>query len=117
MPRLARLDAAGVLHHIMIRGIERRKILKDDKDRRNLIDRIKGDERMSGESDFASEVLCQAGENFERSYELKRQGYALKRVEQKVIGIFSIERDDIYSKGCRISSSRSKKPILLLGGL
>jgi hypothetical protein len=27
MPRLARLDAAGVLHHIMIRGIERRKIL------------------------------------------------------------------------------------------
>ena len=27
MPRLARLDAAGVLDHIMIRGIERRKIL------------------------------------------------------------------------------------------
>ena len=27
MPRLARLDAPGVLHHIMIRGIERRKIV------------------------------------------------------------------------------------------
>jgi hypothetical protein len=26
MPRQARLDAPGVLHHIMIRGIERRKI-------------------------------------------------------------------------------------------
>ena len=26
MPRTARLDAPGVLHHIMIRGIERRKI-------------------------------------------------------------------------------------------
>ncbi len=26
MPGLARLDAPGVLHHIMIRGIERRKI-------------------------------------------------------------------------------------------
>ena len=27
MSRLARLDAPGVLHHIIIRGIERRKIL------------------------------------------------------------------------------------------
>ena len=26
MPRQARLDAPGVLHHIMVRGIERRKI-------------------------------------------------------------------------------------------
>jgi len=26
MPRLARLDAPGVLHHVIIRGIERRKI-------------------------------------------------------------------------------------------
>jgi hypothetical protein len=30
MPRLARLDAPGVLHHIIIRGIERRAIFKDD---------------------------------------------------------------------------------------
>jgi len=40
MPRLARLDAPGVLHHIIIRGIERRKIFRDDKDRDNLIDRL-----------------------------------------------------------------------------
>jgi putative transposase len=40
MPRLARLDAPGVLHHIIIRGIERRKIFSDDKDRDNLIDRL-----------------------------------------------------------------------------
>ncbi len=40
MPRLARLDAPGVLHHIIIRGIERRKIFKDDKDRDDLIDRL-----------------------------------------------------------------------------
>ncbi len=38
MPRLARLDAPGVLHHIIIRGIERRKIFRDDKD--NLVDRL-----------------------------------------------------------------------------
>jgi len=40
MPRIARLDTPGLLHHVMIRGIERRKIFKDDKDRENLIERL-----------------------------------------------------------------------------
>jgi len=35
MPRLARLDAPDVLHHIIIRGIERRNIFRD-----NFIDRL-----------------------------------------------------------------------------
>jgi len=30
MPRLARLDAPGVLHHIIIRGIERRAVFRKD---------------------------------------------------------------------------------------
>jgi hypothetical protein len=34
MPRQARLDAPGVLQHVMARGIERRKIFKDNKDRK-----------------------------------------------------------------------------------
>ncbi|RJP58939.1 MAG: transposase, partial [Deltaproteobacteria bacterium] len=40
MPRIARLDTPGLLHHVMIRGIERRKIFTDDKDRENFIDRL-----------------------------------------------------------------------------
>ena len=40
MPRLARLDAPGVLHHIIIRGIERRKIFRDDRDRENFLERM-----------------------------------------------------------------------------
>jgi len=40
MPRLARLDAPGVLHHVIIRGIERRFIFKDDNDRNNFMERI-----------------------------------------------------------------------------
>ena len=40
MPRTARLDTPGLLHHIMIRGIERRKIFNDDKDRENIIERL-----------------------------------------------------------------------------
>jgi putative transposase len=33
MPRQARLDTPGALHHVMIRGLERRKIFWDDEDR------------------------------------------------------------------------------------
>jgi len=40
MPRLARLDAPGVLHHLMIRGIERRKIFWNDEDRADFLDRL-----------------------------------------------------------------------------
>ncbi len=40
MPRLARLDAPWVLHHVMGRGIERRKIFWNDKDRVDFIDRL-----------------------------------------------------------------------------
>jgi len=40
MPRLARLDAPGVLHHVMGRGIERRKIFRSDSDRSDFIERL-----------------------------------------------------------------------------
>ena len=40
MPRAARLDAPGVLHHIMGRGIEKRKIFLDDRDRIDFINRL-----------------------------------------------------------------------------
>ncbi|MGD0919327.1 MAG: transposase [Thermodesulfobacteriota bacterium] len=42
MPRLARLDAPGVFHHIIIRGIERRKIFRDNRDRENFLERLGG---------------------------------------------------------------------------
>jgi REP element-mobilizing transposase RayT len=40
MPRKARIDAPGALHHIIVRGIERRKIFEDDTDRINFLDRL-----------------------------------------------------------------------------
>jgi hypothetical protein len=35
MPRKARIDAPGALHHIIVRGIEGGKIFLDDFDRNN----------------------------------------------------------------------------------
>ena len=40
MPRQPRLDASGVLQHVMARGIERRKIFWDDKDRTSFLERF-----------------------------------------------------------------------------
>jgi REP element-mobilizing transposase RayT len=40
MPRKSRIDAPGALHHIIVRGIERRKIFYDDNDRDNFLDRL-----------------------------------------------------------------------------
>jgi len=40
MPRKARVDAPGALHHIIIRGIERKPLFKDKIDYGNFIDRL-----------------------------------------------------------------------------
>jgi REP element-mobilizing transposase RayT len=40
MPRKARIDAPGALHHIIVRGIERKAIFKDRTDRANFLRRL-----------------------------------------------------------------------------
>jgi len=78
MPRQARIDAPGALRHVICRGIERRKIFRDNQDRRDLIGgglirssggwqvlkdlrkegiHFKSDERILGGSDFVKSVL------------------------------------------------------------
>ena len=40
MPRGPRLDAPGTWHHVIVRGIERRKIVDSDKDREDFVARL-----------------------------------------------------------------------------
>jgi REP element-mobilizing transposase RayT len=40
MPRQARLDAPDTLHHVMVRGLERRAIFRDDTDRADFVARL-----------------------------------------------------------------------------
>jgi len=42
MPRGPRLDASGVLHHVMVRGIERRPLFRDNEDRDDFVNRLAG---------------------------------------------------------------------------
>lgn len=40
MPRGARLDSPGTLHHVIMRGIEQKEIVRDDRDRKNFLTRM-----------------------------------------------------------------------------
>ena len=40
MPRGPRLDAPGILHHVLVRGIERRAIFRDERDRTDFLRRL-----------------------------------------------------------------------------
>ncbi len=40
MPRLTRLDAAGTLHHVIVRKIEKRRIVGDRTERQALASRM-----------------------------------------------------------------------------
>ncbi|MDI6687945.1 MAG: transposase [Desulfobacterales bacterium] len=50
MPRKSRIDAPGALHHIIVRGIERRQIFEADADRDNFLSRL-GDILTETETD------------------------------------------------------------------
>ena len=40
MPRQARLDAPGTLHHVIIRGIEKKNIVTNQYDRKDFVERL-----------------------------------------------------------------------------
>jgi putative transposase len=61
--------------------------------------RIKGDERVLGESDFVLEVLSQAEESMDRQYELKSLGYDIERLEERVAELYGIPREELYMRG------------------
>ena len=53
MPRQARLDAPGALHHVMIKGIEGRKIVNNDQDRDEFVYRLGTIATQTGTSIYA----------------------------------------------------------------
>jgi REP element-mobilizing transposase RayT len=61
-------------------------------------DRMKGDERILGNGDFVMNVLSEANERVDRRYELKSRGYDLDRVERRVLEIYEMDREELYSK-------------------
>lgn len=57
MPRQARLDFPGTLHHVICRGIEKREIITDDKDKNNFVERMGSIADKTGTSVYAWALL------------------------------------------------------------
>ena len=57
MPRKSRIDYPGALHHIMVRGIERRKIFSDKKDKQLFIKRLGAVLTNTGTNCFAFALM------------------------------------------------------------
>ena len=57
MPRQARLDAPGTLHHVMIRGIEGKAIFRDNRDRKDFVSRLGTLSRETGSRILAWALL------------------------------------------------------------
>ena len=62
-------------------------------------ERLKGDERILGDSDFVKEVLEFSGEKLERTYQLKVQGYGRDELARRAASLFGLEAEVIFTPG------------------
>ncbi len=51
-----------------------------------------------GDGDFVMDILSEANERIDRRYELKSLGYDLDKIEQRVLEIYQLEKQEFYSK-------------------
>ena len=61
--------------------------------------RVKGDERILGDSDFVLNVLKAADEQFEKRYALKAQGFNFEKTVRRVAEVLGMEPNDVVAMG------------------
>jgi hypothetical protein len=57
--------------------------------------RLKGDERILGNSDFVEDVLKSSQESFEQKYELKARGFSFDAVRERVAEVIGIKPEEV----------------------
>ena len=60
---------------------------------------IMSDERILGNSEFVDSVISQSQEHYERRHQLKRQGFDLNCIAERVSEVLEVELDEVFSKG------------------
>ena len=75
MPRRARLDAPGALHHVIARGIEKHRIVNDVTDRNNFVNRLGGLSAATDTNIYAWALLTNNSHILLRSSELGLFGF------------------------------------------
>ena len=70
--------------------------------------RQKADERILGDGDFVESVLKEAGEQFERRYELKAKGYDFDAVVERVVKLLGMKSHQVLTNSKRKESVRAR---------
>jgi putative transposase len=60
---------------------------------------IMSDERILGDSDFVDSVISQSEEDYERKHKVRRRGYDLDRLAERVSEVIGMEPDEVFIKG------------------
>jgi hypothetical protein len=63
--------------------------------------RVKGDERILGDTDFVETVLKEANEKLERRLRLKAVGFNLEQVAERVAAVMDIPQELVWEKSRR----------------
>lgn len=108
MPRRSRIDAPGALHHIIVRGIERKPIFIDDADRNHFLERL---ENVLGDGDFVEDVLQYCRDAYDQKYELKLKGYDFDAIVSRVAEVLGIDTAEVLSPG--MNNKYINVPIIL----
>jgi len=74
------------------------------KDRDNMM----SDERILGDSDFVDSIISQSEEQYERRHQLKRKGFDLHRIAERVAEVLEVDTDEVYSKGRQSRKVRAR---------
>ena len=64
-------------------------------------DRVNGDERILGDSDFVEGVLKKANEQLERRYQLRCEGLTLEKIAERVAKVLEIPVEIVWEKNRR----------------
>ena len=66
------------------------------------------DERVLGNADFIDSVISRSKEQYERRCKLKRLGYDLDRVAERVAAVLDVEPCEIFSRGRQARKAKAR---------
>ena len=103
MPRQSRIDFPGALHHIMVRGIERRKIFSDTKDKQSFINRLGTVLSDTGTNCFAFALM-------DNHFHLLLQtgGNSISRVMQSLLTGYAVNYNNRKNRTGKLYQNRFK---------
>jgi len=107
MPRLARLDAPGILHHVIGRGIERGKIFVNDHDREDFLARLSL--ALEGDSGFLY-CFCLMPNHFHLA--IRTGTSTLSAIMRKVLTGYAISFNKRHNRSGHLFQNRFKSIVI-----